>query len=1455
MKGFPAATCRCPSSLDMILNETLRWSGVGMQELVKREYPKKTRRQAATSSTIPTCENPGVNPPEPAHRLLFQELGEVRRAEYTRTGGQCSTSGAMYEVKVSALLYLRATVREWDFRLGTNVEEAGKFDDVRLTYVTDRGPRQILVQLRHKESRSISKAQLLADDRKKSKFSLLLYYKSFRDLRDSFGSNAVLNRHSRFKDIEFVLFSNAEAEVSGGLFTDDDLVTTFDSVLNMGGKVFNFAHNEDFTQEFKNKYAGDVNDEVVMEFFDQFYIYSDQTREENLQKQIKDEIKTSYSISEYGVNKVSTSLIEYIQSWWKNRTETRHLKLGDFQFEPGLDILKEFNAESPKLEFKPKEISRIKVNFQGSNVRLCTILGENFKDAIDAHLLSLLTYRDKVIQLGFLQGRKQPFYIDRVLICKNFLKKSVLRRSSRNVFAVSGLSAEQVETFLDMVESSSDNENITSPPDFKNVLTYEHIFCTKNMTNWYADGTVVDSTLTASYPLLSNIFGQLNKAIHLEQINRPQSQNCGEINTTKISSEPLFQIIESFKEFSELCTRYKEENVHWLEVRDGKLKWKQSKGNWNVIQRNISAQKDYISVTNVWDIPDRIVVFSGDSGMGKSSLLSQIAVNSKEERPETCIILIDLSECESDLKNLDLKITPDKACEFIVRNSMSFEGSCQSSFKYFFEYILRHTERAVLLVDGFGEVCPQNECKIVNLIQSFVKLRLSKLWITSRSHMASRLERITRTICFELQPLKISEGLELVRRCRCDEEHGTVSGQEMVMDHRGCQLLENPLHCKMIAEAARINTRVRGMLLGKETSNIFVISTLTIFEDITKVMFENYFGKYHNSLSENNQMRETLEKNKQFEQFIEYHEWSAVLHMVSLGIIKYSQWFSKEDVTLRLKAFIDAVKSGSRVTGMINTVRDGIPQFEHKMYEEYFLALWMGNNCRGYFQNATKIILQRIIFDPRFSFVINIFNQMASKEMKLHNYILQNYWNSPYLLKILPSIKKSEVNAKDKAGRTALHLALSIWSNSIGNCLLCFFPEKQKEVIGKLLRLGAKPDIKDDILKWSPFKYSNIRITPWSIVAMMMKEKRITKSDMNELVERVETQKQDALAGLAHAVSFGNTRLVSFLLDNGVDVNDRIDEMGDTAIIIAAAHGQHETLEFLHIKRGARPELTNHNGDSPLHWACLSGHMTIVKYLVNKCKISADIKNNTDYTPLLAAARGGHLKIVQYLRDKHSSDPQGRTKLGQSALCLAAGGTAGDDIGVVKYLVEECGLNPQECECGCLPAITACANGNLRITRYFVDKCGVDPSETKNGICLLHVMIISLNVEQMKELVRCCKLSLDITDNTGRTLFMQALVVPKHDMCEYLQRKCTNITDTDAEGNSALHWYIYNCKLMVTADCVKWLVEKCHINPKLVNSAGLTALQYAIVRSQDPVGKHFIQCEVVEYLKQMEKTF
>ncbi|KAJ8888788.1 hypothetical protein PR048_008280 [Dryococelus australis] len=62
-------------SASTINGQTLAWSGAEIKWRGKREDPEKTHLQAASSSTIPTCEDPGANP----DRL---EPMRVKRGEY-----------------------------------------------------------------------------------------------------------------------------------------------------------------------------------------------------------------------------------------------------------------------------------------------------------------------------------------------------------------------------------------------------------------------------------------------------------------------------------------------------------------------------------------------------------------------------------------------------------------------------------------------------------------------------------------------------------------------------------------------------------------------------------------------------------------------------------------------------------------------------------------------------------------------------------------------------------------------------------------------------------------------------------------------------------------------------------------------------------------------------------------------------------------------------------------------------------------------------------------------------------------------------------------------------------------------------------------------------------------------------------------------------------------------------
>ncbi|KAJ8875446.1 hypothetical protein PR048_023341 [Dryococelus australis] len=82
---------------DALYNEVLRGdeneakygADSGIQWRGKREIPEKTRRSAASSGTIPTCENPGLLPmrtgfnPRPGHSRIFASAKRARRCRWS----------------------------------------------------------------------------------------------------------------------------------------------------------------------------------------------------------------------------------------------------------------------------------------------------------------------------------------------------------------------------------------------------------------------------------------------------------------------------------------------------------------------------------------------------------------------------------------------------------------------------------------------------------------------------------------------------------------------------------------------------------------------------------------------------------------------------------------------------------------------------------------------------------------------------------------------------------------------------------------------------------------------------------------------------------------------------------------------------------------------------------------------------------------------------------------------------------------------------------------------------------------------------------------------------------------------------------------------------------------------------------------------------------------------------
>ncbi|XP_069699636.1 uncharacterized protein [Periplaneta americana] len=220
-------------------------------------------------------------------------MAASRKCDYKKTGGSYSISGAMYEVKLSGLLFLRGVNEGQDFRIASNMEAGGKFDDIVFSF----GGTTTFVQLKHKAGtcQTVTERKLAAE---KGDFSIPMYYKSYCELKNKWGQHPDLQHWGPFRDVRFVVYTNAAMTRTLGENVDD---TALHDVLMTGGECIHFSGYD----LLKDKPEAN-------QFLHQFRYYTEQATEKQLDQFIKAEIQTAL-----GTDSHLEKFLSNVKNWWE----------------------------------------------------------------------------------------------------------------------------------------------------------------------------------------------------------------------------------------------------------------------------------------------------------------------------------------------------------------------------------------------------------------------------------------------------------------------------------------------------------------------------------------------------------------------------------------------------------------------------------------------------------------------------------------------------------------------------------------------------------------------------------------------------------------------------------------------------------------------------------------------------------------------------------------------------------------------------------------------------------------------------------------------------------------------------------------------------------------------------------------------------------------------------------
>jgi ankyrin repeat protein len=322
----------------------------------------------------------------------------------------------------------------------------------------------------------------------------------------------------------------------------------------------------------------------------------------------------------------------------------------------------------------------------------------------------------------------------------------------------------------------------------------------------------------------------------------------------------------------------------------------------------------------------QVSMISDTAGMGKTTILTYLAKQIKQNFPCHWVVRIDLNDHTDALKvQHEQKI---EAVEFLSQKLLKLNPPFE---KELFEQRLKEG-KVVVMLDGFDEISPSYERTVIDLLQALKETAVQQLWVTTRPHLRKTLKTFLRPHSYILEPFSKGNQVEFLTKFWCKtlnlqgtsqqqlEEYATkiIDKLEQSINDRDKEFTGVPLQTRLLAEAFDQSDLSEHILPDK-------IDLLGLYKRFTERKYYIYQGeKMKTSMS--NVAAEDQKKGV-FRTFTEEHQHLALQLL-----------FPKEEMGI--------VKDNSRPAseaqciaryGIVHYI-DNKPHFIHRTFAEYYAA-------------------------------------------------------------------------------------------------------------------------------------------------------------------------------------------------------------------------------------------------------------------------------------------------------------------------------------------------------------------------------------------------------------------------------------------------------------------------------------------------------------------------------------
>ncbi|XP_064461490.1 uncharacterized protein LOC135371356 [Ornithodoros turicata] len=505
--------------------------------------------------------------------------------------------------------------------------------------------------------------------------------------------------------------------------------------------------------------------------------------------------------------------------------------------------------------------------------------------------------------------------------------------------------------------------------------------------------------------------------------------------------------------------------VHLLKFDESRtrLLWTTSNGRLSHLPMTGSESYNEDALLNV---NEKVVIVSGAPGMGKSTLAKRLCTEVKNRDTKRWVMYVDLPQRMASVKTA----SPSQAdmCRYLADLCQVQKDGLE--FALFEESLnVGSPFKIAVIFDAFDEV--NEECrKCVSELTSFLsEKKACKIYMFTRTVFKSHAQDAFHTVSYELLPFSDENQEEFIRKYEgtahsTNENTGVSKLFQRLhtnLKETNKTILETPLLLRMIfemkngeiAESDDYSSLLkRANISADKNKNLYIVHVYKLFVWYKHLVFRIEKRK------ENLRLHAVQEENDSAAlQFYENHKLLAMKCIFPQETLKYLLNKDElENIEPEGRLMKDAANNCLK-EGFLNGLNNGIPEFVHKTFAEFFAADYLLKKAKVTENLDLRDVIVNLYREEEYSGVMMLFDALASESFPLHSAVMNN--DASYFKQRV--IQGEDMLKVDELERTPLHVA-ALHSDQ-----------------ATLKKLPMDDElITKDLFQLSPFGYAELR-SPW----------------------------------------------------------------------------------------------------------------------------------------------------------------------------------------------------------------------------------------------------------------------------------------------------------------------------------------------------------------------------------------